>query len=102
MDREELQCTKSIIDSLWDEIDNLRAEIEVQQEMRRTLESRIFANEVRISPASYLPTEILQHIFKTCLRDNHYVEPDIRCAPLLLCYVCRRWRDVAEATPELW
>ncbi|KAJ8582535.1 hypothetical protein M405DRAFT_560880 [Rhizopogon salebrosus TDB-379] len=95
MDREELQRTKSIIDSL-------QAEIEVQQEMRRILESRILANEVRISPASYLPTEILQRIFKACLRDNHYVEPDIRCAPLLLCYVCRRWRDVAGATPELW
>ncbi|KAJ8582540.1 hypothetical protein M405DRAFT_750112, partial [Rhizopogon salebrosus TDB-379] len=95
MDREELQRTKSIMDSL-------RAEIEVQQEMRRTLESRILANEVRISPASYLPTEILQCIFKACLRSRDYVEPNIRSAPLLLCQICRRWRDVAEATPELW
>jgi hypothetical protein len=94
-DREELQRTTSIIN-------RLRAEIGAHQEMRRTLESRILANKVRISPASYLPTEILQHIFKACLRDKHYVEPDIRSAPLLLCHICRRWRDVAEATPELW
>jgi hypothetical protein len=94
-DREKLQRTKSIINSL-------RAEIEVQQEMQRTLESRIFANKVRISPASHLPTEILQHIFKACLRRREYVEPDIRSAPLLLCQICRRWKDVAEATPELW
>jgi hypothetical protein len=93
--REELQRTKSIIN-------RLQAEIEVQQEMQRTLESCIFANKVRISPASYLPTETLQHIFKACLRSGKYVKPDIRSAPLLLCQICRRWKDVAEATPELW
>ncbi|KAJ8589332.1 hypothetical protein M405DRAFT_738734, partial [Rhizopogon salebrosus TDB-379] len=94
-DREKLRRTKSIINSL-------RAEIEAQQEMQRTLESRIFANKVRISPASYLPTEILEHIFKACLRNREYVEPDIRSAPLVLCQICRRWKDVAEATTELW
>ncbi|KAJ6490735.1 hypothetical protein C8R47DRAFT_1123400 [Mycena vitilis] len=49
-----------------------------------------------------LPPEILAEIFMHCLPGDEFVTPDLNTAPLLLCGVCRRWRDIALATPPLW
>ncbi|KAJ7766730.1 hypothetical protein B0H16DRAFT_1412608 [Mycena metata] len=49
-----------------------------------------------------LPAEILGEIFVHCLPEQEMVRPDTKSAPLLLCNVCRRWRDVALSTPSLW
>ncbi|KAJ8585943.1 hypothetical protein M405DRAFT_719405, partial [Rhizopogon salebrosus TDB-379] len=83
-------------------ISSLQADIEVQQEKRRAVQSRIFISTAHISPMRFLPTDILQRIFKACLPDHRYVTPDIQSSPLLLLQICRRWRDVAETTSELW
>jgi len=85
-------------------IASLLAEVEVQLEKQRTLQSRILISKARISPMRFLPTKILQRIFKACLPDDTvtYVKPSLQSAPLLLCQICRRWREVAEATSELW
>ncbi|KAJ7766737.1 hypothetical protein B0H16DRAFT_1366835 [Mycena metata] len=50
-------------------------------------------------PPSF-PAEILGEIFIYCLEEMVY--PDPKIAPLLLCNVCRRWREVALSTPRLW
>ncbi|KAJ6496794.1 hypothetical protein DFH09DRAFT_853496, partial [Mycena vulgaris] len=49
-----------------------------------------------------LPPEVICEIFLHCLPDTEYVEPDSSSAPLLMCWICRQWRDIALATPGLW
>ncbi|KAF7363824.1 F-box domain-containing protein [Mycena sanguinolenta] len=57
-----------------------------------------------------LPNEILGEIFVYCLRepepDGHpfgiLPKLDPNDAPLVLCAVCRRWREIALTTPGLW
>ncbi|KAJ7496002.1 hypothetical protein B0H11DRAFT_2226996 [Mycena galericulata] len=49
--------------------------------------------------------ELMAAIFVQCLpllSEDHYNYPSPHCAPLLLVYVCRRWRQVAVSTPALW
>lgn len=53
------------------------------------------------APIRRLPPEILNNIFEWCY------DPDIwekrgTSAPLLLCQVCKTWRDVAISNPLLW
>jgi len=59
-------------------------------------------------PILKLPAELLGEIFFHCLlttadgcKDN-YVTPNQNTAPLLLCWVCMHWRQVALSTPVLW
>lgn len=101
-DAEELLNIDSVVDSLQAEIEAIHMRMAIQQEKRRAVETRILENKARISPARFLPTEILQQIFKSCLPNDRYVVPHIMSAPLLLCQICRRWRNIALATPELW
>ncbi|KAJ7685698.1 hypothetical protein DFH06DRAFT_1075279 [Mycena polygramma] len=49
-----------------------------------------------------LPPEILAEIFIHCLPDEDFIIPALSIAPLILCVICRRWRDVALTTPTLW
>ncbi|KAJ7766702.1 hypothetical protein B0H16DRAFT_370612 [Mycena metata] len=51
-------------------------------------------------PTPPLPPEILSEIFVHCLPE--WPGPDLEEAPLLLCRVCRRFREVAVSTPRLW
>lgn len=101
-DGEELLIIDSMVDSLQAEIEAIRSRISLQREKRIVVQARILTNRARISPVKFLPTEILQHIFKACLPTDRYIIPHTRSAPLLLGQICRRWRGVAEATPELW
>ncbi|KAF7319743.1 C3H1-type domain-containing protein [Mycena kentingensis (nom. inval.)] len=54
------------------------------------------------TPALSLPYELTAQIFLLTLPRSRRVEPHSRRAPLNLASVCRHWRDVALATPELW
>jgi hypothetical protein len=101
-DGEELLHIESTIYNLQAEIQAMHKHISLQQEKRLAVQASIFTNKARISPVKFLPTEILQDIFKACLPNDRYIIPHIRSAPLLLCHICRRWRDVAEATAALW
>ncbi|KAJ6502017.1 hypothetical protein C8R45DRAFT_1190136 [Mycena sanguinolenta] len=51
-----------------------------------------------------LPAELLAEIFYFCLpfHDKRPHIPDPYDTPLVLCAVCRLWRDVALTTPRLW
>ncbi|OJA10185.1 hypothetical protein AZE42_01819 [Rhizopogon vesiculosus] len=101
-DGQELEHVESVINGLYAEIEAIHKRVSLLQEKRHAVQSRIFTNRARISPIRFLPTEILQRIFKACLPDDRYVKPEIQSAPLLLCQICRRWREVAEASSELW
>ena len=58
----------------------------------------------RLSAIQRLPPEILALIFWHAIPrgKSNFVEPSTSAAPLLLCRVCKSWRDLAERTPELW
>ncbi|KAG1725819.1 hypothetical protein EDD22DRAFT_974278 [Suillus occidentalis] len=53
-----------------------------------------------------LPTEVLSQIFHYCLPEigefQHLTPPSVSEAPMSLTTVCRRWREVAVAIPNLW
>ncbi|KAF9454049.1 hypothetical protein P691DRAFT_657417 [Macrolepiota fuliginosa MF-IS2] len=60
-----------------------------------------------------LPVEVFQEIFFRCLPEpsNDSTHPvswhretlsSPENAPLLLCHVCRQWRDIALSSPNLW
>jgi hypothetical protein len=48
-----------------------------------------------LSPLWRLPAEILARIFVNCLPETYYFRVSPKLAPLLLIWICRRWRDVA-------
>lgn len=50
-----------------------------------------------------LPAEIIGEIFLQCLpHTDYFVRPRRLDAPMVLCSVSRRWREVALSTPALW
>ncbi|KAJ7907344.1 hypothetical protein B0H13DRAFT_2662457 [Mycena leptocephala] len=56
-----------------------------------------------ISPlALRLPTELTCEIFLYCLPDDEFNVPKSTTAPLLVCHIFKRWRNIALATPGLW
>ncbi|KAJ7706973.1 hypothetical protein B0H17DRAFT_1125767 [Mycena rosella] len=57
----------------------------------------------KAQPASaYFRHVEAEKIFLHCLPDVEFVEPDMTSAPLLLCGICRQFREIVLSTPELW
>ena len=55
------------------------------------------------TPINRLPDELLIEIFRLCFVDVElFLPPAARDVPLLLCNVCRRWRQVAVTVSVLW
>ncbi|KAF7376132.1 hypothetical protein MSAN_00028100 [Mycena sanguinolenta] len=84
------------------EIERLRALIHQLIQKRDDLEGFIHAHEALTSPARRLPADIIAEIFTACMPSNRNAIMSTAEAPLLLCRVCRAWRDVALSTPRLW
>ncbi|KAG1725818.1 hypothetical protein EDD22DRAFT_961555 [Suillus occidentalis] len=93
----------SDLDAVMDGIRNLR-----QQFIRREkhISKSINLHKNFVSTLWRLPTEVLSQIFHYCLPEigefQHLKPPSASEAPMLLTSVCRRWREVAIATPTLW
>ncbi|KAJ7719145.1 hypothetical protein B0H16DRAFT_1255598, partial [Mycena metata] len=51
---------------------------------------------------STIPVEIISQIFLECLPADGRVRPSPHRAPLLLAQICRRWREIALGTGQLW
>jgi hypothetical protein len=65
--------------------------------------SRRFAYGCAASQIDSLPTELISAIFVCCLpADSTVKQPNKSEAPILLCHVCQKWRQVAFDTQELW
>ncbi|KAJ7193873.1 hypothetical protein GGX14DRAFT_701065 [Mycena pura] len=90
----------------------LRASLEeVQTAIRRQPEPAILSELHRkrqelerrlgliVYPVLTLPNEIVSRIFVDCLPDHGRVRPS---QTALLAQICRRWRDIALETCELW
>ncbi|KAJ6448473.1 hypothetical protein C8R45DRAFT_848856 [Mycena sanguinolenta] len=72
--------------------------ISALEEQQNGIEAKLRAI---VFPVLSLPVEITSRIFIECLPDND-VSPSTAHAPLLLTRVCRRWKDIAIATCQLW
>ncbi|KAJ7487301.1 hypothetical protein B0H11DRAFT_1861122 [Mycena galericulata] len=88
-------------------IENIEAEIIVLKQSIRGLRSQQKQIRKRLKSYKYpvltLPNELISEIFL------HFIPAYPRCAPrarrqspLLLTHICRKWRDIALATPALW
>ena len=60
------------------------------------------AQRSALLPHDELPEDILREVFARCLPRTHNSTLSPRDAPLLLTHVSRQWRDIAQATPNLW
>jgi hypothetical protein len=69
---------------------------------RRQVQDTIGTHRAILSPLRRVPPEILSDIFVQCLPRTQYIGPMRHQAPLLLGQICRRWRQVAFSTPQLW
>jgi hypothetical protein len=49
-----------------------------------------------------LATELVRKVFNAISADSQFVSPSSEESPLTLLRVCRRWKDIALTSPELW
>ncbi|KAJ7767218.1 hypothetical protein B0H16DRAFT_1366539 [Mycena metata] len=55
-----------------------------------------------ISPARRLPDDVVAEIFTASVPLDRNAVIDGTKSPLLLCHICRAWRNLAISTPRLW
>ncbi|KAJ6551502.1 hypothetical protein B0H19DRAFT_171959 [Mycena capillaripes] len=85
-------------------LDTLLCDMGPSEERRSHLRKRASMQaqlDAGIYPVLTLPPEVVSEIFIHCLSDTR-ARLNVAEAPLLLCNVCRAWRDIAIATPPLW
>ncbi|KAJ7171293.1 hypothetical protein C8R46DRAFT_183872 [Mycena filopes] len=80
-------------------LDSLIQDLVAQRDKTLTY---IEAHKALLSPARRLPPEILQEIFLAALPTHRSAVMSASEAPLVLTRICRGWRSLALATPELW
>lgn len=79
------------------EVNRLREEIERLNAHRRAEEMDIKASRALLSPLRRFPPELLSEIFLYSLSPS-----SSHTAPLILCWVCQKWRNAALSSPALW
>ncbi|KAJ7837044.1 hypothetical protein B0H14DRAFT_2589397 [Mycena olivaceomarginata] len=91
------------------ELARLKAEISQTQALLHDLQrsysrskTRVDAHLALLSPMRSVPPEILQSIFIMTLPSDRNAVMHASETPVLLGRVCRGWRKIAYATPELW
>lgn len=93
----------SDLEAVMDGIRNIRKKI---VKKKKHIIKSINLHKNFVSTLWRLPTEVLSQIFHYCLPEirefQHLKPPSVLEAPMLLTSVCRRWREVAIATPTLW
>ncbi|KAK1226495.1 hypothetical protein PQX77_010579 [Marasmius sp. AFHP31] len=85
------------------EIQHLKSTLSYLFSQRDRLQSFVNSHSALISPVRRLPPEVLSEIFVHCLQDkDRNPTRSLTEAPLLLTFVCRRWREIALSTTRLW
>ena len=77
-------------------------EIKIEKMHFRCRALRTVMNENRDPPIHRFPAEITFHIFIQYDLPSALFNQDDRSTPLYLGTVCRKWRQLAWATPQLW
>ncbi|KAH7887151.1 hypothetical protein F5I97DRAFT_2021313, partial [Phlebopus sp. FC_14] len=89
---QKLYGVQAKLDALQAELRERKSRVQESSKFHRTLTSAI----------RRLPPEILGEIFLYCLPEYPYITQCHRYTPLVLTWVCQRWRSIAMATPQLW
>ncbi|KAF9450301.1 hypothetical protein P691DRAFT_810611 [Macrolepiota fuliginosa MF-IS2] len=84
------------------QIQELRGTLHELEVESSGLDYKINAYRGMLSPTRHLLPEILQEIFVRCLPTSSIPVMSASEAPLCLARVCRQWRDLVYATPNLW
>ncbi|KAF7291405.1 F-box domain-containing protein [Mycena indigotica] len=69
---------------------------------RNHLQDFVDAHKALVSPMRRVPEDILRLVFLKTLPEDRGAAMHPSEGPLLLSRVCRYWRDLALATPQLW
>ncbi|KJA20478.1 hypothetical protein HYPSUDRAFT_167026 [Hypholoma sublateritium FD-334 SS-4] len=96
------QAPMAKLQQLDDKLLQLKFQIDELNQERELLRGSIDQHCNLLSPFRCLPDDVLHEIFQWCLPTAHESLLDISELPLLLGYVCRRWRTIAYQTPALW
>jgi hypothetical protein len=86
-------------------IAELQAALDKVTQKRDDLVESYQAHKALTSSLRRFPADILAEIFLyCCIHDGPYSYPTplVVEAPLLLCRICSRWRNIAVSTPALW
>ncbi|KAJ3538220.1 hypothetical protein NMY22_g5250 [Coprinellus aureogranulatus] len=79
-----------------------KAKEDVQRQIKE-IEQQIESHKLLLSPARKVPDDIYREVFLWCLpHPSEIGEAEWHSVPLLLTQICRRWRQIAHATPLLW
>ncbi|KAJ7111831.1 hypothetical protein C8R44DRAFT_798749 [Mycena epipterygia] len=85
-----------------DEIARLETLLDELTAKRDRLNEFIDAHLALVSPARRLPDDLVAEIFTASLPSNRNAILSGAESPLLLCHICRAWRNLALRTPRLW
>ncbi|KAF9063432.1 hypothetical protein BDP27DRAFT_1203349, partial [Rhodocollybia butyracea] len=77
----------------------MQASITRLSEQRAKIKQHIQAYKTVLHPIRELPFEVLQHIFRFCMAEEH---PIRQKSPWRLGQVSRTWRFVTTKSPTLW
>ncbi|KAJ7025726.1 hypothetical protein C8F04DRAFT_1127358 [Mycena alexandri] len=87
---------------ITDEIRRLQSLICELAKKRDALNHFIDPLVALISPARRLPDDVVVEIFTASLPSDRNAVIVGAKSPLLLCHICRAWRNLAISTPRLW
>ncbi|KAF9477125.1 hypothetical protein BDN70DRAFT_922821 [Pholiota conissans] len=90
------------LDALSDELKHLQEQLDAKMAALDVLTSSIDDHLRLLTPFRGLPDDILGEIFACCLPTRHGAIMHRNEPPLVLGYVCKRWRSVAYNMPRLW
>ncbi|KAJ3547791.1 hypothetical protein NMY22_g1513 [Coprinellus aureogranulatus] len=108
---EEVREIRAELKDVEMELEALRLRFKALNEKKQGRERFIARHRALLNPIRILPDEILRAVFDRCIPDRHsdtfpLTKPSnymsVRKAPLLLTFICRRWREVAVDYPSLW
>lgn len=95
------EVMKILREGIRDVVDIFHAAIDqVHEDQRKAIEERKAYGCV-LAPVRRLPTEILFEIFQLFVGQGYAVF-NVRRGPWVLGKVCKRWRTIVLASPELW
>ncbi|KAJ7101304.1 hypothetical protein B0H15DRAFT_943641 [Mycena belliarum] len=100
--REHLTAPQRELVNLDEEISRVQDQLDALTRRKAALDAYVEAHLAMISPARRLPDDVVRDIFAQCLPSHRNPIVSSDEAPLLLCQICRHWRDLALTTPRLW
>ncbi|KAF9480630.1 hypothetical protein BDN70DRAFT_877323 [Pholiota conissans] len=89
-------CQK--VEQMDQRIKDISALLAALKQERQTLKEQAVDNHIRSPLVHCLPPELTTYVFSLCIHgDIHTMR-----VPLHLSAVCRLWRNIAHAAPQLW